>query len=671
MESVFPAILGNIPRVFLLIIAVLLVRGLFILIRAPKRMLPLLWIIVLVAMAVPATFSTSLYPDIVGSFARQLTDGAEAGDVRVVFKTGVLPRTTNENIRNSSVETGNNMIKSEETDLDSTANESNRISVFGIAVFSIWIIGFALIVTYVVVSLFRLGRRLRDRSIISDKGIVVYEAKGIDTAFVLGLIRPAVYIPSGISLEVRDKIIAHEMMHIRRADPILKLMCFLLCGVYWFVLPVWLVYYFLSVDIEAACDEAVIRDQDEDYRRSYATALLALSTSGIGAFAPPAFSEGNPKRRIEDIMEFKKKNIVVTLLCGVILVGVVFVGITSPRASAEDLAVDVPTSEKSESNYEFLTLDMLRTMDGETLIADMDKRGMKRVEGDDDAFLSDFAERYILQPVRDASDDMEAIDHIGTLIMTSSNQYDYLRFANFEDILVRDMPQYTVSYFNKRCNNENTGGIRYTGEYEIGPKDICDVIKKADFDLLYWYLYDVNSGKYTVLSKDDPLKIAATEDFYSFFAVNNDGDILDFTNIVASIMGEEVEKSYTTDESSDTDVHYYFYDEDEENNADTSHENDTNSDISEEYLPSEEIDTDQNVIIATDGNTEEDIYYVYDADERDETINNSSDQTTDYLPSETIVTTTGDGNVSLFIVYSHPSASTAEWMGQIDNNDQE
>lgn len=135
----------------------------------------------------------------------------------------------------------------------------------------------------------------------------IYLCERIDSPFVLGIIRPRIYLP--FCLEERDafSIIAHEQAHIRRRDHWWKPLGFLLLTVHWFNPLVWIAYVLLCRDIELACDEKVIRKPEHDQRADYSQALLSCNVGRKGITACPlAFGEAGVKERVRSVLKYRK-----------------------------------------------------------------------------------------------------------------------------------------------------------------------------------------------------------------------------------------------------------------------------------------------------------------------------------------------------------------------------
>jgi bla regulator protein BlaR1 len=150
----------------------------------------------------------------------------------------------------------------------------------------IWLLGIAVILCYSIVSYFRLKIRLSTATLFKDN---IFETDRIKTPFVLGFIRPKIFIPTGLAQKELDYILKHEQVHIKRKDYIIKPMAFLAVVLHWFNPLIWLCYFLMSKDMEMSCDESVIKQSREDIRASYSHSLLSLSAKQSGFFNPTGF----------------------------------------------------------------------------------------------------------------------------------------------------------------------------------------------------------------------------------------------------------------------------------------------------------------------------------------------------------------------------------------------
>ncbi len=138
----------------------------------------------------------------------------------------------------------------------------------------IWLVGVAVMLVYALISFILLKIKVRASVTLGDK---LMECDEVDSPFILGIIRPVIYVPSGFNEKTLELVIAYEEAHLKRHDHWWKPLGFALLAVYWFNPLCWVAYILLCRDIEAACDEKVIRDKDREYMAEYSQALLDCS----------------------------------------------------------------------------------------------------------------------------------------------------------------------------------------------------------------------------------------------------------------------------------------------------------------------------------------------------------------------------------------------------------
>lgn len=166
----------------------------------------------------------------------------------------------------------------------------------------IWLVGVGVMALWAAVAYVRLRRRLRTAIPLGDR---VWLAEGIATAFVLGLVRPRIYLPADLEPRERTYVLLHERRHLRRGDPLWKALAFLALSLHWFNPLVWLAFALAGQDMEVSCDEAVVRQLGREVRADYAASLLRLA-AGKRVGLPLAFGAGDPGRRIRHLARWKK-----------------------------------------------------------------------------------------------------------------------------------------------------------------------------------------------------------------------------------------------------------------------------------------------------------------------------------------------------------------------------
>lgn len=184
--------------------------------------------------------------------------------------------------------------------------------------FFIWVLGIIVLFSYSVVSMIRLYRQIGCSVPLRDN---IYLADHIPSPFVLGVLRPRIYLPSALNGREQEYIILHEQCHIYRRDYIFKMLAFMALCLHWFNPLVYLAFALAVKDMEMSCDEAVMRKMDGDIRSEYAASLLKLAVGRrIIAGVPLAFGEGDPKSRIKNVMHYKKPAFWMVLIAVIVCV---------------------------------------------------------------------------------------------------------------------------------------------------------------------------------------------------------------------------------------------------------------------------------------------------------------------------------------------------------------
>lgn len=208
----------------------------------------------------------------------------------------------------------------------------------------IWAAGMAGMLLYAAFSLWRLGRRLDTAVLFRDR---IYQSEHVVSPFVLGLIRPKIYLPFGLSGEELEYVTAHEKAHIRRRDHWWKPLGFLLLAVCWFHPLLWLAYGLLCRDLELACDERVIRELNSGQRAGYTQALVSLSIRRPGfAACPLAFGEVGVKDRVKSVLNYRKPGFWLVLVSVAVCAAAAVCFLTSPRQDSFRLAITVPAGSQ-------------------------------------------------------------------------------------------------------------------------------------------------------------------------------------------------------------------------------------------------------------------------------------------------------------------------------------
>ena len=198
----------------------------------------------------------------------------------------------------------------------------------------IWIIGMVALLIYTVISFAKVKRKIGTAVLLRDN---IYQSENVVSPFVLGIIKPKIYLPFGMNEKNMEHVVAHEMAHIRRKDHLWKPLGFLLLTLHWFNPLMWLGYVLLCRDIELACDEKVIKELDHDARADYSEALLTCSVNRrMIAACPLAFGEVGVKDRVKSVLNYKKPAFWIIIAAVVACVAVAVCFLTNPPQKQDD-----------------------------------------------------------------------------------------------------------------------------------------------------------------------------------------------------------------------------------------------------------------------------------------------------------------------------------------------
>lgn len=299
--------------------------------RAPRRILCLLWLLAAVRLLLPFQLESqlSLQPDL-DNVAAVMGQEQDAPATNVGLPDEIVFVPENESIYQPQTQSVADAEKQHKSPIDTM----DLLSI-------IWVSVACSAVIYMIVSYMILKFRVRE-AVRCEDGVM--ECGRIRGAFLLGYLRPKIYLPFRVSSTDRKFIIAHERAHIARGDNWWKLLGFLCASVHWYNPLVWLSYVLLCRDIELACDEKVIRDLNADERKGYSMALLNCGKSLSGAsICPVAFGEVSLKTRIKSILHYRKPGVWITVIAFVLITATAICFLTSPMAEA--LPVVTPEKE--------------------------------------------------------------------------------------------------------------------------------------------------------------------------------------------------------------------------------------------------------------------------------------------------------------------------------------
>lgn len=317
MDDVFLKLVNLSISASWLILAVLVLR--FVLKKAPKWVMPLLWGVV--ALRLVCLFSIesalSLIPSAETIPSEIVTETREP----VLYEQATLDIVTNPTLPSAAeVPVG---VSRQQAQVD--------FNIYSV----LWLAGMAALLVHALVSAGKLKRKLATAILLRDN---IYESEFVDSPFVFGVVKPNIYLPMHMGEGTAAYVIAHEHAHLARRDHWWKVLGYLVLALHWFNPLVWVAYILFCRDIELACDEKVVKGLDGAARADYSQALLSCAAPGRAVAACPlAFGEGNIKMRVKSALHYKKPAfwVAAAAVLAVVIVAVCF--LTNPKSERGSL----------------------------------------------------------------------------------------------------------------------------------------------------------------------------------------------------------------------------------------------------------------------------------------------------------------------------------------------
>ena len=324
-----------------LVLAVLVLR--LLLKKAPKWVNVLLWAIVALRLVLPVTLESeiSLIP------SSQTVSPEIMMTPKPIIDTGIP-------VINDAV----NPVISQSFAPQPLAS-ANPLQILLPVAANLWVLGIIIMLLYTLITYLRLRIKVRAAVRVRDN---IYQTEKIASPFVLGIIKPRIYLPFSMRQQDMDYVIAHEKAHIRRKDHWWKPLGFLVLSVYWFNPLLWVGYILLCRDIELACDEKVVKKLEIAQRADYSQALLNSSVNRkMIAACPLAFGEVGVKARVKSVLNYKKPAFWIILVALIACIAVAVCFLTDPLQPKYMLGVrleeEYPATGTSNSYWSFYKLE--------------------------------------------------------------------------------------------------------------------------------------------------------------------------------------------------------------------------------------------------------------------------------------------------------------------------
>ena len=319
MDTVFSKLVHISLMANWLIVAVIVLR--LLLKKVPRRVICVLWALVALRLMLPVSVESpvSMIPETTAILQ-------EAVDTTLIHP---------EAVPSDRVPT-----KAQEGNTVTEAGGGQQISPLPL----VWCVGVALMLCYLLLSYLRMGHLVAEA--VPEAGNI-WICDAVTTPFILGLLQPRIYLPSGLSGQIKAYVVAHEQSHLRWKDHWWKPLAFVLLAVYWFDPFVWAAYGLVCRDIEFACDERVVRRFGMAEKKAYSVALLECSVRKRLVLAcPVAFGETAVAKRVRNVLNYKKPRFWIILISTVIILAAAVGFLTVPaKQAAPDVKEPAPTAD--------------------------------------------------------------------------------------------------------------------------------------------------------------------------------------------------------------------------------------------------------------------------------------------------------------------------------------
>lgn len=338
MENIFLDLFNMSINACWLVLAIILFRLIFK--KAPKSLRVIMWGLVGLRLICPFSFESVLSlipsaepvpPEIIHSNSSANLSGVDilnsVGNNQVNYDLGIQ---------------SGSIVFNEYTAPD--GNTINPLLIITYIASIIWIVGMVAMLLYTLISYLRIVRKVREATPLQEN---IWICDNISTPFILGIIKPRIFLPSSMNEQDLEFVIAHEKAHLKRRDHLWKPLGFALLTVYWFNPVLWVAYVLLCRDIELACDEKVIKELGTEIKKPYSEALINCSVPRkMISACPLAFGETGVKGRIKSVLNYKKPAFWVIVVAVVTCVVLAVCFMTNPETSNDD------NSSQQENNIQ-------------------------------------------------------------------------------------------------------------------------------------------------------------------------------------------------------------------------------------------------------------------------------------------------------------------------------
>ena len=212
----------------------------------------------------------------------------------------------------------------------------------------VWVCGMIILIICAMGSTVRLHRLVSEAVCIKDN---IYICDAVKSPFILGIVRPSIYLSSALSEKEMNFIISHESAHLKRKDHLWKALGYLLLCIYWFNPLCWVAYALLCKDIELACDEKVAKDMTLHEKKEYSKVLLSCARQrSLIIVCPLAFGEVGIKERVKSVLHYKKPALWIIIAAAAVIVIMAICFLTNPTKEYQ-IRITIPAGSTAAFCY--------------------------------------------------------------------------------------------------------------------------------------------------------------------------------------------------------------------------------------------------------------------------------------------------------------------------------
>lgn len=208
----------------------------------------------------------------------------------------------------------------------------------------IWLTVLCAMLIYGFAEYIKMKQKMRNSILLKNN---IYQTDKISSPFILGIIKPKIYIPFRLDDNTEKYVLEHEKFHLKRFDHIIKSFAYVILCIHWFNPLCWIAFQLMSRDMEMSCDEKVLSNNGK-IKKDYSNALLSfVSERHFPTGSPLSFCESGVKKRIKNILSYKKPAVWLSTFAVILIAAITFGCAANPKAPA---LIEKP-AVSSEASY--------------------------------------------------------------------------------------------------------------------------------------------------------------------------------------------------------------------------------------------------------------------------------------------------------------------------------